>query len=39
MTANNTTGAIANAATQAAAATKPKTPAQLMNGILNSEHT
>ena len=39
MTANNTTGAIANAATQAATATKPKTPAQLMNGILNSEHT
>jgi recombination protein RecT len=38
-TATNTTGAIANAAAQAATAPVRKTPAQLMNSILNSDHT
>ena len=38
MTATNTQGAIANAA-QNTAPVKAKTPAQLMNSILNSDHT
>ena len=38
MTATNTQNAIANAA-QNAAPVKAKTPAQLMNSILNSDHT
>lgn len=38
-TATNTTGAIANATAQAATAPVRKTPAQLMNSILNSDHT
>lgn len=37
-TATNTSGAIASAAAQSTAV-KPKTPAQLMNSILNSDHT
>lgn len=38
-TATNTTCAIANATAQAATAPVRKTPAQLMNSILNSDHT